>query len=134
MNPELSALTALAGVQQAVISNDAGHLLDSAGVGEPPDAAILVLAHATLAAAAELGRRSGSGACLEIVQQHADGVIYLHSLPQARLLLARCQTTAAIPAIRLACQRFAQAPATPARPVSTLPLDLAAALHAEPAW
>jgi len=134
LNSELSTLTALPGVQQAAISDDAGHLLDCAGAGEPPDAAIRVLAHATLAAAAELGRRSGSGDCLEIVQQHAGGVIFLHALPQARILLVRCQTTDAIPAVRLACQRLPQVLPSPVRPVAAPALDLAAALHAEPAW
>ena len=74
---ELSLLTSLPGVVQAALADDSGRLLDHTGEMEPPTAAILVLAHATLAAAAELGRRSGNGDCIEIVQQHEAGVIYL---------------------------------------------------------
>jgi hypothetical protein len=101
---------------------------------EPPSAAVLVLAHATLAAASELGRRSGSGDCLEIIQQHASGVIYLHSLSQHRVLLVRCLNTDAIPAVRNACQQLSVPLETSRPPVSTASLDLASALHAEPAW
>lgn len=101
---------------------------------EPPAAPVLVLAHATLAAASELGRRSGSGDCLEIIQQHADGCIYLHSLPQHRLLLIRCQNADAIPLVRSVCQHLATLLETARPPASTAALDLASALHAEPAW
>ncbi len=131
---QLTALASLPDVIQAAIADDAGRLLDCAGDAEPPTAAILVLAHATLSAASELGRRSGSGDCLEIVQQHDGGVIYLHGLPQRRVLLVRCQSTDVIPALRNACQQLARPVTTRVRPVSAPALDLADALHAEPAW
>lgn len=134
MNSDLQTLASLFGVQQAAITDDAGRLLDCAGDAEPPTAAILVLAHATLSAASELGRRSGSGDCLEIVQQHDGGVIYLHGLPQRRALLVRCQNVDVIPAIRSACQNFAKPVTTRVRPVSAPTLGLTDALHAEPAW
>ncbi|WP_395747360.1 hypothetical protein [Prosthecobacter sp.] len=130
----LAALATLPDVIQAAIADDAGRLLDCAGDAEPPTAAILVLAHATLSAASELGRRSGSGDCLEIIQQHDAGVIYLHGLPQRRVLLVRCQSTAAIPAIRTACEALAKPVTTRIRPVSVPAFDLTDALHAEPAW
>ncbi len=131
---ELNALASLPAVIQVAIADDAGHLLDCAGAAEPPTAAILVLAHATLSAASELGRRSGSGDCLEIIQQHDAGIIYLHGLPQRRVLLVRCQNTDVIPALRAACQNLAKPITTRIRPVSAPLLDLSAALHAEPAW
>ncbi len=131
---QLTALASLQSVVQVAIADDAGRLLDCAGDAEPPTAAILVLAHATLSAASELGRRSGSGDCLEIVQQHDGGVIYLHGLPQRRVLLVRCQNTDVIPAIRTACEGLAKPVTTRIRPVSTPSLDLSDALHAEPAW
>ncbi len=131
---ELAALASIPEVIQAAIADDAGRLLDCAGDAEPPTAAILVLAHATLSAASELGRRSGSGDCLEIVQQHDGGVIYLHGLPQRRVLLVRCQSTDAIPALRNACQTLAKPITTRIRPVSLPALNLSDALHAEPAW
>ncbi|MFN0080120.1 MAG: roadblock/LC7 domain-containing protein [Prosthecobacter sp.] len=134
MNLELTALASLPGIQQAVIADDAGRLLDCAGEMEAPSAAVLVLAHATLAAASELGRRSGSGDCLEIIQQHEGGCIYLHSLPQHRLLLIRCQNADAIPLVRSVCQHLATLLETARPPASTASLDLASALHAEPAW
>ena len=132
---ELTTLvSSLPAVLQAAITDDAGRLLDCAGDAEPPTAAILVLAHATLSAASELGRRSGSGDCLEIVQMHDAGVIYLHSLPQRRVLLVRCQNMDVIPAVRSACQDLAKPITTRIRPVSAPALDLSDALHAEPAW
>jgi len=131
---ELNALASIPEVIQVAIADDAGRLLDCAGDAEPPTAAILVLAHATLSAASELGRRSGSGDFLEIVQQHDGGVIYLHGLPQRRVLLVRCQSTDAIPAIRSACQTLAKPITTRIRPVSLPALNLSDALHAEPAW
>jgi hypothetical protein len=131
---QLTALAAIPDVIQAAIADDAGRLLDCTGDAEPPTAAILVLAHATLSAASELGRRSGSGDCLEIVQQHDGGVIYLHGLPQRRVLLVRCQSTDAIPALRNACQTLAKPITTRIRPVSAPALNLSDALHAEPAW
>jgi len=131
---QLTALASLPTVVQVAIADDAGRLLDCAGDAEPPTAAILVLAHATLSAASELGRRSGSGDCLEIVQLHDGGVIYLHGLPQRRVLLVRCQNTDAIPALRTACEGLAKPITTRIRPVSAPSFGLADALHAEPAW
>lgn len=131
---ELTALTSLPEVIQAAIADDAGRLLECAGGAEPPTAAILVLAHATLSAACELGRRSGSGDCLEIIQQHDAGVIYLHGLPQRRVLLVRCHSTAVIPALRAACLGIAKPITTRIRPVAGPALNLSDALHAEPAW
>lgn len=134
LNEELSAFTALPGVLQAVVADDAGRLLGGAGGLPPPDMAVLVLAHATLSAAAEVGQRSGQGDCLEIVQQHQNGVLYLRPVTQGRLLMVRCQSSMAIPAVRGLCQRLMQLPsAAPASPPS-LPVDLTAALHAEPRW
>lgn len=131
----LSAFLTVPGVLQACIADDAGRLLDCLGHIAPPDASILVLAHATLSAAAELGRRSGNGDCKEIIQQHETGVVYLHSLPQRRILLIRCQTVEALPAIRSLCLSPAS-PASPSPRNAPPPVthDLASALHAEPAW
>ena len=131
---ELTALASIPDVIQVAVADDAGRLLDCAGDADPPTAAILVLAHATLSAASELGRRAGSGDCLEIVQQHDGGVIYLHGLPQRRVLLVRCQTTDVIPAIRTGCEGLARPITTRIRPVSSPSLNLSDALHAEPAW
>lgn len=132
---ELAALvSSQPAVIQAAIADDSGRLLACAGEGEPPTTAELVLAHATLSSAGELGRRSGSGECVEIVQQHEKGVIYLHTLPQHRLLLVRSHYPAPIPALRDACARL-QPPAKP--PLKTAPIpamDLSDALHAEPRW
>lgn len=134
LNFALPAFTALPGVFQAAIADDSGRLLDCAGRMEPPDTAILVLAHATLSAAAELGRRSGNGDCIEITQQHEGGVLYLRALPQRRVLLVQCQSADVVTAIRNECQRLMQlVAATPAKPVN-VPLDLNSALHAEPTW
>lgn len=132
---DLSTLTAIPGVLQAAIADDAGRLLACAGNPEPLTAAVLVLAHATLAAAAELGRRSGTGDCLEIIQQHADGCIYLRGLSPGRVLLVRCQNSDAIPAIRqFSGPLLNSAETVRVQPTTAAPLDLAAALHAEPAW
>lgn len=130
----LTAIAALPEVIQVAIADDAGSLLDCAGDAEPPTAAILVLAHATLSAASELGRRSGSGDCLEIIQQHDGGVIYLHGLPQRRVLLVRCHGSEVVPALRNACQSLAKPITTRIRPVALPALDMADALHAEPRW
>ncbi|HBJ83198.1 MAG TPA: hypothetical protein DDZ88_04855 [Verrucomicrobiales bacterium] len=134
MNIDLQPLATLPGVRQAAITDDSGRLLDCAGDAEPPTAAILVLAHATLSAASELGRRSGSGDCLEVVQQHDGGVIYLLGLPQRRVLLVRCQNSDVIAAIRAASRRLAQSITTRVRPVASPLPDISSALHAEPAW
>lgn len=131
---ELTTLASIPEVIQIAIADDAGRLLDCAGDAEPPTAAILVLAHATLSAASELGRRSGSGDCLEIVQLHDGGVIYLHGLPQRRVLLVRCKNTDVIPLIRTACEGLAKPITTRIRPVSAPSMNLSDALHAEPAW
>jgi hypothetical protein len=131
---ELTALAALPGVLQATIADDAGRLLECVGDAEPPSTAILVLAHATLSAASELGRRSGSGDCLEIIQQHDAGVIYLHGLPQRRMLLVRSESADVIPALRCACASLASPITTRIQPIAVPTRDLADALHAEPAW
>lgn len=146
---DLESIAMLPGVRQVVIGDDAGRLLDCAGWDDPPTAAILVLAHATLAAASELGRRSGSGDCLEVVQLHEGGGIYLHALPHRRVLLVRCQDEKSIPAVRGVCQALcatvhaqgdADAEVEVARPVAAMHApsprinDLAAAFHAEPMW
>lgn len=143
MSLDLSPISTLPGVLQAAVGDDAGRMLQCAGREEPPTTAVLVLAHATLSAAAELGRRSGSGDCLELTQQHEGGCIYLHGLPKARVLLVRCQDSRSIPAVRLACHRMlaqAQAapevePVVPTAPPSSIRFqDLSAAFHAEPSW
>lgn len=136
MSLPLESIAKLPGVHQAVIGDDAGRLLDCAGREEPPTAAILVLAHATLAAAAELGRRSGTGDCLEIIQQHEGGCIYLHALPQRRVLLVRCQDSYPLSALRLACRALStQVDEKPSFAVVRPAVrDLASAFHAEPAW
>lgn len=139
--PEGSATVSLApflsipGVHQAAIADDAGRLLGWQGDGAPPEVAVLVLAHATSAAASELGRRAGCGACLELIQQHESGVLYLRGLPSGRLLLVQCQSEEAIAAIRALCQQadILAAPAISSGPISAT-LDIAAALHAEPTW
>jgi hypothetical protein len=134
LNVELSAFTALPGVLQAVVADDAGRLLGGAGGLPPPDMAVLVLAHATLSAAMEVGRRAGQGECVDVIQQHQRGVVYLRTLGSGRLLLVLCQMSEAIPAVRALCQRLTQpGPAAPAFNPSH-PVDLSSALHAEPRW
>lgn len=133
LNFALSAFTDLPGVFQAAIADDSGRQLDCAGQIEPPSTAMLVLADATLAAAAELGRHSGNGNCHEIIQQHENGVLYLFALPQRRLLLVRCQNADTISAVRQECQRLIGSLATAAASKPTT-LDLTSALHAEPTW
>lgn len=132
---ELVALvSSLPAVIQATVADDAGRVLACAGGDAPPTAAVLVLAHATLSAAAELGRRSGNGECLDIVQQHESGVIYLHALPHHRLLLVRCKSSAPIPALRDTCTRLMR-PISPPLQTPPIPaLDLSDALHASPRW
>jgi hypothetical protein len=133
MTFDLSALAALPGVIQTAVADDAGRLLGFDGDSEPPTAASLVLAQATLSAASELGRRSGSGDCHEIIQQHEGGCIYLHGLPQRRVLLVRCLNASAVPAVRTLCQNLA-APAETQQAPRPFVTDMASALHAEPAW
>lgn len=132
LNSELSTLAAFPGVQQTVIADDSGRLLACSGSLEPPATELLVLAHATLSAAAELGLRSGSGECHEIVQKHDSGIICLHRLPQQHLLLVRCQNESVLPVVRVFCQKWIT-PAPVAR-ITSVSLDLASALHAEPSW
>lgn len=134
MNPELANIAALPGVLQIAIADDSGRLIDFAGECEPPTAAVLVLAHATLSAASELGRRSGSGDCLEVLQQHEGGCIFLHGLPQCRLVLVRCVHTDAVPAVRARCQRLIMAEEPVRHPPAQAFMDIADALHAEPEW
>jgi hypothetical protein len=109
MTFDLSALAALPGVIQTAVADDAGRLLGFDGDSEPPTAAILVLAHATLSA------------------------IYLHGLPQRRVLLVRCLNASAVPAVRTLCQNLA-APAETQQAPRPFVTDMASALHAEPAW
>lgn len=137
---DIEIITRLSGVKLAAIGDDAGRLLDHAGREEPPTAAILVLAHATLAAASELGRRSGSGDCLEVMQHHEGGCLYLHALPHRRVLLVRCQDEKSLPTVRSLCQglcaQAAQVEIVRPRPVraSQRIEDLASAFLAEPTW
>ena len=128
----LSALTAIPGVLQAAIADDSGRLLDFDGELDPPSAAVLVLGHATLAAAAELGRRSGAGDCIEIVQQHEGGCVYLHSLPLRRVLMVRCGDSSAISAVRNAIASISHYDEP--EPARCATFDVSYAMHAEPAW
>ena len=70
---QLTALASLPEIIQIAIADDAGRLLDCAGDAEPPTTAILVLAYATLSAASELGRRSGSGVAFSRLQSCSSG-------------------------------------------------------------
>ena len=128
----LSALTAIPGVLQAAVADDSGRLLDFDGELDPPSAAVLVLGHATLAAAAELGRRSGAGDCIEIVQQHEGGCVYLHSLPRRRVLMVRCGDSSAIRAVRNAIASISHYDEP--EPARRATFDVSYAMHAEPAW
>lgn len=136
---DLGSIARLPGVKQAVVGDEAGRLLDCAGWEAPPTTPVLVLAHATLAAASELGRRSGSGDCLEVVQQHEGGCIYLHALPHRRVLLVRCQDEGSVSVLRGMCQGLsAQVHAhveMPRRVMASARIDdLSSAFLAEPAW
>lgn len=128
----LSALASIPGVLQASVADDSGHLLDSSGELDLPTAAVLVLAHATLAAAAELGRRSGAGDCTEIVQQHEGGCVYLHALPRSCVLMVRCRDNSSVAAVRAAAMKLAPMAETAPKTVGTF--DVSSAMHAEPAW
>ena len=79
------------GVLSAFVTDDAGHLITAAGEAMPPSAGVLVLAHATLSAASEFGRRSGSGDCIELVQHHEGGLVLLRGLPHRHALIVRCE-------------------------------------------
>lgn len=132
----LSPLLQLPGVLSAFITDDAGHLITSAGESMPPSAGVLVLAHATLSAASEFGRRSGSGDCIELVQHHEGGLVLLRGLPHRHALIIRCQPGADMDAIRrhVAALQF-QPPHQSPRPVMPASaLNLGDALHAMPAW
>lgn len=129
---DISNISAVPGVLQAVIADDSGRLLECVGDLDPPTAAVLVLGHATISAAAELGRRSGVGDCLELIQRHEGGCVYLHSLPQRRVLMVRCTKEASIEAIRAgACEvpMLDQGIRTGCRE-----FDISCAIHAEPVW
>lgn len=133
----LSPLLQIPGVQSAFITDDAGHLMAATGRDLPPPAGVLVLAHATISAASEFGRRSGAGDCVELVQHHEGGLVLLRGLPQRRALVVRCQPDAPMDQVRLQAAALAAASLdTP--PVRRAPmassLDLADALHAMPAW
>ncbi|MBL9130194.1 MAG: hypothetical protein JNG86_03285 [Verrucomicrobiaceae bacterium] len=128
----MTDLLSIPGVQSACITDDSGHLVEHVGHAQPPTAAVLVLAHATLTAASELGRRSGSGDCVEILQQHEGGLILLRCLPSRHALLVRCLPGADISAVSRAAARIVAAPRL--RPVAAPLLDLQDALHAMPAW
>lgn len=98
---------------------------------------MLVLAHATISAASEFGRRSGSGDCVELVQHHEGGLVLLRGLPQRRALVVRCQPDTSIDHVRrLAASLPLNISGKPAAPKTTMhaSLDLSEALHAMPAW
>lgn len=128
----LSSLTAIPGVHQAAVADDSGRLLDFGGESDPPSAAVLVLGHATLAAAAELGRRSGAGDCIEIVQRHEGGCVYLHSLPRRRVLMVRCGDGSVISAVRAIVESTSYYDEP--EPSRGGTFDVSCAMHAEPAW
>ncbi len=128
----LSALTSIPGVHQAAVADDSGRLLDLVGEIDPPSSAVLVLGHATLAAAAELGRRSGAGDCIEIVQRHEGGCVYLHSLPHRRVLMVRCGDGSAISAVRAVVESISHYDEP--EPSRCGAFDVSYAMHAEPAW
>lgn len=133
----LSSLLQIPGVQSAFITDDGGHLMAATGKDLPPPAGVLVLAHATISAASEFGRRSGSGDCVELVQHHEGGLVLLRGLPQRQALVVRCQPDTDMNLVRqvAATLTFASATPPPARRASMpASLDLADALHAMPAW
>ena len=113
-------------------------MLAAGGPLEPPGHAVLVLAQATLSAAGEAGRRGGAGDCVELLQQHDGGLIYLRSLPQGRVLFVRCENTTDIPSLshQAAQMEYAQhAEAAPQAPTpEAVPLNLSDAFLAEPRW
>jgi len=129
---DISAISSVPGVIQTVIADDSGRLLEFAGDMDPPTAAVLVLGHATISAAAELGRRSGVGDCHEVIQRHEGGWVYLHSLSHRRVLMVRYTADASINAIRDGIHNM------PALEESLQPrqdhFDITSALHAEPLW
>ncbi len=128
----MSTLASIPGVLQACVADDSGRLLGTCGELDPPSAAVLVLGHATLAAAAELGRRSGAGDCTEIVQQHEGGCVYLYSLPRRCVLIVRCRQSSPVSAVRAAAVKLASMDQTAPAQVGTF--DVSSAMHAEPVW
>lgn len=133
----LSPLLQIPGVQSAFITDDAGHLMAATGRDLPPPAGVLVLAHATISAASEFGRRSGSGDCVELVQHHEGGLVMLRGLPQRRALVVRCLPGTSMEQVRsLAASLPLIISDTPPAPRATrhATLDLSDALHAMPAW
>jgi hypothetical protein len=94
-----------------------------------------VLAQATLGAASELGRRSGSGDCVELVQQHEGGLILLRGLSNRRVLLLRCLPGTDMAAVsRAAAALDTETPAVPKRAAFEADISLADAFLASPKW
>jgi hypothetical protein len=135
---DTASIAALPGVLQAAVADDAGRLLAHAGGASPPSTPMLVLAHATLSAAAELGRRAGAGTFFDMVQHHAAGCIYLRVLTPQQALMVCCENEEAVAAVRHALETVpspdSARPDSLPPPPPTAAFDLAAALHAEPAW
>jgi len=128
-------LPAIPGLLSAAITDDAGQVLGFQGEGPPPSAAVLVLAQATLGAASELGRRSGSGDCVELVQQHEGGLILLRGLSNRRVLLLRCLPGTDMAAVSQAAAVLdTETPAAPPRPAFEADISLADAFLASPKW
>lgn len=123
------------GVHSACITNDAGHIVASEGAAAMP-ASVFVLAHATLTAAGELGRRSGAGDCIELVQHHEAGLYLLRGMPRNHALIVACAPHVDLNALRHATAEvhLPLAPAPAQRRVAPQAFDLGDALHAMPAW
>ncbi|MFN7564341.1 MAG: hypothetical protein ACK5TH_21400 [Prosthecobacter sp.] len=132
----LSPLLQISGVQSAFITDDSGHLLTATGKDLPPPAGVLVLAHATISAASEFGRRSGSGDCIELVQHHEGGLVLLRGLPRRQALVVRCEPETDMQLVRHVAAGLQAVTTTPPahRASVSASLDLADALHAMPAW
>ena len=127
-------LLQIPGVESACIADETGHLIESVGSAMPPSAAVLVLAHATMSAASELGRRSGVGDCLEITQHHEGGFIHLLGLAQRMTLLVRCLPGTDLRLVKQASASISPTPLAPLRRASVAAMDLGSALYAMPAW
>lgn len=123
------------GVHSACITNDAGHIVASEGGAAMP-ASVFVLAHATLTAAGELGRRSGAGDCIELVQHHEAGLYLLRGMPRNHALIVACAPPVDLNALRHAAVEvhLPLAPAPAQRRAASQAFDLGDALHAMPAW
>lgn len=133
----LSPLLQIPGVLSAFVTDDSGHLMASAGTDLPPTAGVLVLAHATISAASELGRRSGSGDCEDLVQHHEGGLVMLRSLPQRQALIVRCQHGTDVQQVRQTAATLAWETVRAQPPRRFIPsgaMSLEDALHAMPAW